>query len=188
MNLYTLESERLIITTVNSSYAQAITDFYIRNKEHLLEWEDIKEDYFYTKAYQKMLIKYEQHATKKGMSVSFWIKERASGELVGKISVFSIAGGNMSNCMIGYKLDKDHQSMGYMHEALSEVIRFLFEGLKLHRIDVCILPKNERSKSVVEKLGFIYEGVNRKFMRINGVWEDHLRYALINEKYDDTNR
>jgi ribosomal-protein-alanine N-acetyltransferase len=64
----------------------------------------------------------------------------------------------------------------------AEVIRIAFDGMGLHRIEANIIPRNVRSRRVVEKLGFTLEGMSRKYLRINGVWEDHLHYALLNEK------
>jgi ribosomal-protein-alanine N-acetyltransferase len=42
------------------------------------------------------------------------------------------------------------------------------------------MPRNLPSRRVVTKLGFVEEGLGRKYLKINGVWEDHLHYALLN--------
>jgi ribosomal-protein-alanine N-acetyltransferase len=69
---------------------------------------------------------------------------------------------------------------GYITEALRRAIRFAFEDLQLHRIEANIMPKNVRSIRVVEKLGFVNEGLSRKYLKIAGVWEDHVHYVLLN--------
>ena len=181
-NLY-LETERLLLTTADRTMAKNILDFYICNAEHLKMWEDAKDDDFYTAEYQRSLIKYEQRCVRQGTGIDFWIFEKYGGHLAGKIAVFSLSGGNYANCMVGYKLDKNCQSRGYMHEAMTRVIDFLFHEMNLHRIEICIVPRNIRSVNVAEKLGFKRECISEKLMRINGVWEDHARYVLINDEY-----
>lgn len=57
----------------------------------------------------------------------------------------------------------------------------VFEELKLHRIEAPIMPRNETSINVVSKLGFTNEGIAKKLIKVNGIWEDHIRWALIND-------
>jgi len=63
------------------------------------------------------------------------------------------------------------------------VMKFAFEQLQLHRLEICIVPRNTNSRRVVEKLGLRSEGVAERFLEINGVWEDHLRFALTAEEW-----
>lgn len=165
--------------------AGRILDFYIKNKEHLNAWEDKKEAGFYTLSYQRAVIRYELKQFNRGQSMDFWLVAKDGGELLGKIAVFCMSGGNLSSCMIGYKLDCEAQSHGYMTEALNAIVDFLFNELNLHRAEICIVPRNLRSIRLAERAGFVYEGQSSRFMRINGVWEDHVRYVKINENYKE---
>jgi ribosomal-protein-alanine N-acetyltransferase len=56
-----------------------------------------------------------------------------------------------------------------------------FTELRLHRMEICIRPENQASLRVVEKLGFRYEGMRRRFIHINGDWRDHYSFALVRE-------
>ena len=58
---------------------------------------------------------------------------------------------------------------------------FSFEELGLHRIDANIMPHNIASLGVVRRCGFVEEGLARKYLKINGVWEDHLHMVKLNE-------
>jgi ribosomal-protein-alanine N-acetyltransferase len=49
-------------------------------------------------------------------------------------------------------------------------------------MEICIRPENEPSLRVVEKLGFRYEGLRRRFIHINGDWRDHFCFALTVEE------
>ena len=63
------------------------------------------------------------------------------------------------------------------------VCRFAFEDLKLHRLQISIIPRNTASRRVVEKLDLRMEGVAERYLQINGVWEDHCRYAITIEEW-----
>ena len=64
------------------------------------------------------------------------------------------------------------------------VLKFAFEELHLHRLQVSIVPRNNSSRRVVEKLDLRCEGLAEKYLEINGIWEDHLRYAMTVEEWE----
>ena len=80
---------------------------------------------------------------------------------------------------------RPRRATGYMPEALVLVARFAFEQVRLHRIQVSIIPRNHRSRRVVEKLKLRDEGIAQRYLEINGVWEDHVRYAITVEEWHD---
>jgi [ribosomal protein S5]-alanine N-acetyltransferase len=53
----------------------------------------------------------------------------------------------------------------------------------LHRVEAAIVPRNFRSRRVVEKVGMREEGLSERFLQIRGVWEDHARYAMTSEEW-----
>ena len=63
------------------------------------------------------------------------------------------------------------------------VLRFAFEELALHRVEISIIPRNRASRRVVEKLGLRDEGVAVRYLEIDGDWEDHVRYAITAEEW-----
>ena len=60
---------------------------------------------------------------------------------------------------------------------------FAFEQLDLHRLEICIVPRNANSRRVMEKLELREEGVALRYLEINGVWEDHVRYGFTVEEW-----
>ncbi len=62
-------------------------------------------------------------------------------------------------------------------------LRYAFEELDLHRVEAVIVPRNDRSRRVAEKLELREEGVSERFLQIQGVWEDHVRYAITREEW-----
>ena len=70
-----------------------------------------------------------------------------------------------------------------MFEALSLTNAYMFADLGLHRIMAGYLPHNDRSGKLLDRLGFEKEGLARKYLKINGRWEDHVLTSLINNAY-----
>jgi ribosomal-protein-alanine N-acetyltransferase len=105
------------------------------------------------------------------------------GRLAGEINLSGVQRGPFQNSYVGYWIDEAHAGNGYVPEALVAVSRFAFEELRLHRLQVAIIPRNRASRRVVEKLELRDEGVAVRYLAINGRWEDHIRYALTAEEW-----
>jgi len=87
---------------------------------------------------------------------------------------------------IGYVLNSKYWGLGIMPEATKEVIRFLFEDKEAIIVAVYHYPFNIRSKRVIEKLGFKYEGTIRKATKIyDGTIHDDLCYSMTKEEFDN---
>jgi ribosomal-protein-alanine N-acetyltransferase len=104
-------------------------------------------------------------------------------DLVGEINVSSIQRGPFQSCYIGYWVDEKYAGQGLTPEACVIVMRFAFEELGLHRVQVAIIPRNAPSRAVMRKLGIREEGVATRYLEINGVWEDHMRHAITAEEW-----
>jgi len=72
-----------------------------------------------------------------------------------------------------------------MSEALVVLAQYAFENLHLHRLEICIIPRNSNSRRVMEKLDIRTEGVAERFLEINGTWEDHVRYGITIEEWNE---
>lgn len=104
--------------------------------------------------------------------------------LAGEINLNNVVRGAMQTATIGYWIDQAYAGRAYMSEAVVVLTRFAFEQLQLHRVEICIVPRNQNSRRVMEKLGIRCEGLAERFLEIAGVWEDHLRYAITVEEWD----
>jgi len=88
--------------------------------------------------------------------------------------------GAFQACHLGYALTESAQGQGLMHEVLTAAIAHVFDVMLLHRIMANYRPENERSARLLARLGFEREGKARAYLKINGVWADHVLTALIN--------
>ena len=176
------ETERLVLKVLDSSSAEMVLDYYSRNKEFLGEWEVIREASFYTMATHEENLQKDAERMGAGSLLRFWIFEKDHlDRVIGTFSFDNIVRGAFHSCFLGYKLDGSYLNKGYITEALQTGIEIAFQEHKLHRIEANIMPKNIRSLRVVEKLGFQNEGRSPKYLKINGVWEDHIHMVLLND-------
>lgn len=104
------------------------------------------------------------------------------GRLVGQLNVSSITFGSLSSATIGYWVAQEVAGRGITPVSVALATDYCFSTLHLHRMEICIRPENAPSLRVVEKLGFRYEGLRRRFIHINGDWRDHFAFALVAEE------
>ena len=107
------------------------------------------------------------------------------GHLAGEININSIHRGPFQSAYVGYWIDVARAGHGYTPEAVVLVMQFAFEQLQLHRLQIAIIPRNAASRRVAEKLGLRNEGTALRYLEINGVWEDHVRYGITAEDWDE---
>ena len=104
------------------------------------------------------------------------------GEFAGQLNVSGMAYGSLSSASIGYWVSERFAGKNVTPTAVALATDHVFFGLGLHRMEICIRPENAPSLRVVEKLGFRYEGLRRRFIHINGDWRDHFCFALTVEE------
>lgn len=178
------ETERLILKVSSPKFAKEVSDYYIRNKDFLKPWEPLRDEQFFTVAHQAKELNEDLNSFKKGNSLRLWLFKKDSNKLIGVTGFSNIIMGVFLSCFLGYKLDKDEINKGYMTEALKKGIEIMFNEYQLHRIEANIIPRNKASLKVVEKLGFQNEGLAKKYLNINGKWEDHVHMVLLNERLE----
>ncbi|MFZ0666867.1 MAG: GNAT family protein [Acidimicrobiales bacterium] len=116
-----------------------------------------------------------------GIGFGMFLEDRLAGE----ITLSSIQRGPFQQAYIGYWVDEDLAGRGLAGEAVVIVLKYAFEDLGLHRVEIAIVPRNSPSRRVVQKLDLREEGIAVGFLEIDGKWEDHVRYAITSEEWKD---
>ena len=101
----------------------------------------------------------------------------------GEINLNNIVRGALQCGTVGYWIDRARAGHGYTAEGMVVTSRFAFDELHLHRLEICIVPRNANSRRVMEKLQIREEGVAQRYLEINGTWEDHVRFAITAEEW-----
>ena len=117
----------------------------------------------------------------RGAAFFIWLAERR--ELVGVVNLNEIVHGCFRSAYLGYYAFVPHAGQGLMRAGLAKVITHAFDVMKLHRLEANIQPGNRRSKALVKKLGFRREGLSPRYLKINGRWRDHERWAILSEDW-----
>lgn len=181
-DVFKIQTKRLDLRVLRPSDASIAADYLIRNRKFHLPYHQQHDDVYFTVLEQRDYLRSDLNKFFDDDQYSFWISYRdCKDTVIGRISFSSVIRGALSSCLVGYHLDEKEIGKGIMREALVAGCRYMFEMQHLHRIQADIMPGNSRSIASVESCGFRQQGLNEKYMCINGQWQDHYIYALLNE-------
>lgn len=177
-----IKTEHLILRFPVEADSVKFKAFDERNMEHLSRWRSTTGES--KKDHKSQIIQWNQEF-KEGKSVRFllFLKDNPESEIIGFCNFSQIFRGPFQACYLGYHIHKDFERKGLMSEAVAKAIEYMFEQQKLHRIMANYMPSNERSARLLNKLGFVVEGRAKKYLLINGQWEDHILTSLTNENW-----
>ncbi|MGZ4233887.1 MAG: GNAT family N-acetyltransferase [Solirubrobacteraceae bacterium] len=108
---------------------------------------------------------------------------REDGAIVGYFNISQIIRGYLQSAFLGYGAVAAYAGRGYMTDALRLVLDHAFTDLGLHRLEANIQPGNEASIALVRRCGFVKEGFSERYLKINGRWRDHERWAIRSEQW-----
>jgi [ribosomal protein S5]-alanine N-acetyltransferase len=181
-----LFTERLILKAVDDSASGQVLSYVLRNKEFLGPWEIERNEDYYTHAAQQKMLSDDMRKIQNGELFKVWIYTiQQPDRIIGSVALSNIVRGAFQSCHLGYRIDKDECNKGYMAEALRKIIHYGFNELGLHRIEANIMPRNKASMKLIGNLGFYHEGLALKYLKINGVWEDHIHMVLRNTDLEE---
>jgi ribosomal-protein-alanine N-acetyltransferase len=153
------------------------------SRQHLTLWEpQWSRDELSRSAFRRRLRQY-QRELRDDQGYAFFIVHQADGTLLGSITLSNVRRGVAQSAAVGYWIGLPHVRRGHMTDALGAATRFAFATLGLHRLEAACLPHNRASARVLEKSGFKREGLALQYLKINGVWQDHVLHALLVEEY-----
>lgn len=182
-----LVTDRLVLRIPRRDEAELIRDFHRVNAEFLQPWSPTRDPAVDSVDYWRDKIHTAHEECRQDLAVRLTLFDRMDRMRVhGTASFTSIVRGVAQFCYLGYSLAETSQGKGYMTEALRGAIAYAFGPLDLHRIMANYMPRNERSARVLSRLGFEREGLARGYLRINGVWEDHILTSLVNPSWNDS--
>jgi len=179
-----LLTSRLRIELAVPEHAESFAEHFARNREHLARWEPRRDGAESVEHWRVRLAgSLVDFAAGRGVHLVA-LPLDGDGPLVARVNFSQISRGVFHSCMLGYAIDREFEGRGLMYEALAASIDWLFETMKLHRVQANHLPENERSARLLARLGFVREGLARDYLFINGAWRDHVLNARLNRRFD----
>lgn len=125
----------------------------------------------------------KEAAEQSGYTFFLILSDDATTELVGGLTLSNIRRRAAQAASLGYWMSAGHAGKGLMTRAVGLALPFVFNELRLHRLEAACLPHNSASIRVLEKNGFRKEGLAEGYLLINGKWQDHLLFGLTHERF-----
>ncbi|HRI43767.1 MAG TPA: GNAT family N-acetyltransferase [Fimbriimonadaceae bacterium] len=179
-----MRTERLILRFGADADVEPMVRFRVDNREHLAPWEPERNGYFFTEDAWRRRFRLSVQEAEREEAYSFVLFPiEEENRVIGVANLQDVYRHFSQSATLGYSIDRAYQGLGLMTEACRAVIWFAFSVLGLHRVEACYMPTNRASARVLEKLGFVREGLLRQSLLVDGRWEDHVLSAIIDEDW-----
>jgi ribosomal-protein-alanine N-acetyltransferase len=149
------------------------------SREHLTPWEpQWARDELSRAAFRRRLRHYYREQ-REDQGYALFLFRAGDDTLLGGLTLSNVRRGVSQSASLGYWLGITHSRQGYMTAAVGMLLPVAFDELRLHRIEAACLPSNVASIGVLERNAFRREGLARRYLKINGTWQDHLLFARL---------
>lgn len=177
----TIETERLVLRHFEYTDDESMLKYWITDEKIQSMYS---EPVYPTKEAVKGLL--TKYITSYGKDDFYrWaIILKETGECIGQIAYFLVDSKNHF-AEIEYCIGSLFQCKGYATEATKAVIRFGFETMNLHKVQICTKEINVASKRVIEKCGFTYEGMLRDYFYIDEEYVGRLYFSMLRSEYEE---
>lgn len=175
----TLAGERVVLRRPRWEDYPEWSRLRAQSRAFLTPWEPSWASDELTRAGYRRRLKRYQDETRLGLCAPFFVFRAEDDVLVGGCNLNAIRYGVCQAAALGYWVGAPFQRSGYTREAVRTVMAHAFDDLGLHRIEAACVPSNTPSRTLLSALGFHEEGFARSYLKINGVWRDHVLYAFV---------
>ncbi|HSV03954.1 MAG TPA: GNAT family protein [Phenylobacterium sp.] len=114
-----------------------------------------------------------------GAAYAFFVFRAADEALSGGITLSNVRRGVAQMGTIGYWCGQPYARQGLTLAAVRAMSDFAFRTLGLHRLEAACIPENQPSRDLLLKADFAEEGYAKAYLKINGVWRDHVLFGLV---------
>lgn len=108
--------------------------------------------------------------------------------IAGVFNISEIVRGLFQSAYLGFYAVADYAGKGYMSSGLKLILNEVFTTLDMHRLEANIQPDNINSINLVKENGFKKEGYSPRYLKIDGIWRDHERWAITYEDWIAINK
>lgn len=180
MDFECIETKRLILKGISPAYMTFIFEHHSREGIMDLLGHRSEEEYNKEEFKQK-----NGYSTYNRSFMLFLLQDKTSGKIIGRCGIHNW-NTDHNRAEVGYHMtDESYKQQGLMTEAFGAVIDYGFNVLKLHRMEALVGSQNVPSLRLMEKYGFIKEGVLREHWYSAGKYEDSLMFSKLQKEYAD---
>ncbi len=157
----------------------AWSELRLRSRDFLQPWEPVwPSDDLTRSAFRRRLAAYSRDIDL-DQAYPFFILRTRDDALMGGVTLSNVRRGVAQMTSIGYWIGEPYARKGHMLAAVRAIAPFAFQRLGLHRLEAACIPENTPSRELLRKAGFQPEGEARAYLKINGVWRDHLLFGML---------
>jgi ribosomal-protein-alanine N-acetyltransferase len=180
-----LYGRRVVLRPLTPADFGPWSEVRVRNEAWLTPWEPLRAASLVdpTRNRDAFASRCAARERERQMGVAYGFALFVDNAFAGEVNLNNVVRGALQTCTVGYWIDRARAGHRYVAEAVIVLARFAFEELQLHRMEICIVPRNSNSRRVMELLAIREEGVAQRYLEINGVWEDHVRYGITVEEW-----
>lgn len=187
-----VRTARMVLRALRPSDRAAFIELFDRSEAHLSPWSPAPEDTGRTPGragldafFDRSLARSDDaHSTGAAVRLVGFVPD---GRIAGTFNLNNIVRGVGQMADAGWLVSADFAGQGFATEGVAALLALAFEpistGVGLHRVQAGIMPRNHRSLRVAQKCGMRQEGLAQRYIRIAGVWEDHLLFAKTIEEH-----
>ena len=175
-----IASERVLLRLADPAYAKEFRAYLLDNHAYLQPWEPLRDEAFFDLDAVTERLRLMAQKNADGDALLLLMFHRDGNRLIGTCNFANIVRGAFQACHLGFSIAQDAQGQGLMAEGLRLAIDYVFKDMGLHRVMANHRPENLRSARLLTRLGFQREGEARAYLKINGIWADHVLTSLIN--------
>ncbi|RUL47433.1 MULTISPECIES: GNAT family N-acetyltransferase [Lysinibacillus] len=174
-----LETKRLVLRQVTQEDAASV--FSYLSDEDVMKYYGLEPFTSINNALNEISWYESIRDNKTGMRWGITLKEQ--GIVVGSCGFHNKVAQHFRT-EIGFELSKEQWGKGIASEAVEAIIRYGYEQMNFQRIEALIEPPNQASQKLVEKLGFVREGLLRNYEFTRGKFDDLYMYSLLKQDFD----
>ncbi len=169
--------DQYFLRTLSVRDAALRLDFFLRNRDVLEPFMPLIPSSEYTLIRQRLILQRgteDMNEDRRYLFGIFSAQMPHRGPLLGYVNLNNVIRGAFQSCDIGYAMDRESTGQGIMTQAVQKVSELAFSCLHLHRIQAAVIMSNQASIRVAEKSGFQRIGLSRHYLKIHGIYQDHV--------------
>ena len=174
-----IKTDRLLLRKILPDDAAAVFKWLGDPEVAKYERWDIHPDAGYTRSFIEHVYKYDTY------HMYQWGLQYEDG-LIGSVCAAGVSDYDQK-AVVGYSMNREYWSKGFMTEAVKAVVRFMLAEVGLNRLEASHSVNNPASGRVLEKAGFALEGTAKDYYNSNSGLQDSRLFGITQGMYRKTN-
>ena len=175
-----IQGQRLYLRSMQARDVDAWIALRTESQDYLKPWEPTWAPNALSREAFRRRLKYFTRTARDDNCYALLIFRITDDILIGGLTMNNVRRGVTQSASLGYWIGQPYAGKHFMTEAVVATVKYAFLNMGLHRVEAACLSDNEPSARVLINAGFREEGFARAYRRINGEWQDHRLFGIIN--------